>query len=253
MANNNKPDKRSRTWTCVAYPESAPENWRDLLDENHFQWLESPLHDKDTNPDGTVKKSHWHILLKFGSKKSYRQVDNIVKECLHGPNPQVVHDLKGMIRYFVHIDNPEKYQYNREDLVEHGGFDIGNAFASSSIERYELIHEMIDFVRENEIEEISELIDYAVENRFDDWFPLLADNSLKIMDTYIKNVHFSKRDKRREEEMKNEKQKQLDDQYKHDQKVAERAVNEYKNKQKKKQQAKKPKTLLDKVVSKNKL
>ncbi len=29
---------------------------------------------------------------------------------------------------------------------------------------------MIDFVRENEIDEIQDLIDYAMINRFDDWF-----------------------------------------------------------------------------------
>lgn len=226
--NNNKQDKRSRTWTCIAYPESAPENWREKLDESHIPWLESPLHDKDVNPDGTKKKPHWHVLLKFGSKKSYRQVDNLVKDCLHGPNPQVVHDVRSMVRYFVHADNPEKYQYRREDLIEHAGFDIGNAFASSSIERYELIHEMIQFVRDNEIEEISQLIDYAVENRFDDWFPLLADNSLKIIDTYIRSVRYHNRDEEQEKQMREEKKKQLADQEKHDKRIAQRAVNAYK-------------------------
>ena len=53
-------DGRYRQWTIVVYPESAPENWRNLL--NGQTWIESPLHDKDVNPDGTEKKSHWHIL-----------------------------------------------------------------------------------------------------------------------------------------------------------------------------------------------
>ncbi|WP_225354628.1 Rep family protein, partial [Ligilactobacillus murinus] len=58
-----KKDDRARTWTFIVYPESAPENWRDLLDEYHVPWVESPLHDKDINPDGTVKKAHWHVIL----------------------------------------------------------------------------------------------------------------------------------------------------------------------------------------------
>ena len=51
----SKKDDRARTWTFIVYPESAPQNWRELLDECHVSWVESPLHDKDVNPDGTVK------------------------------------------------------------------------------------------------------------------------------------------------------------------------------------------------------
>ncbi|WP_262259664.1 replication protein [Serratia liquefaciens] len=48
--------------------------------------------------------------------------------------------------------------------------------------------EMISFVKENDIDEIQDLIDYAMENRFDDWFPLLCDNSAFIMNNYIKSI-----------------------------------------------------------------
>ena len=54
---------KGRDWTFVVYPESAPEQWRTILDETYMRWVESPLHDKDVNPDGELKKPHWHILL----------------------------------------------------------------------------------------------------------------------------------------------------------------------------------------------
>ena len=73
----SKKDDRARTWTFIVYPESAPQNWRELLDECHVSWVESPLHDKDVNPDGTVKKPHWHIILLFDGNKSYEQVKEI--------------------------------------------------------------------------------------------------------------------------------------------------------------------------------
>ena len=66
----NKKDVRARTWTFILYPESAPENWRDILDGYHIPWVESPLHDRDVNPDGTVKKAHRHIILLCAGKKS---------------------------------------------------------------------------------------------------------------------------------------------------------------------------------------
>lgn len=51
-------DKRfkTRAWTFIVYPDSAPDNWRDILDELHIPWVESPLHDKDQNPTGEQKK-----------------------------------------------------------------------------------------------------------------------------------------------------------------------------------------------------
>ncbi|WP_312582799.1 Rep family protein, partial [Staphylococcus aureus] len=42
---------KSRTWGMVVYPESATENWKELLEENFMQFEVSPLQEKDTNPD----------------------------------------------------------------------------------------------------------------------------------------------------------------------------------------------------------
>ena len=68
---NSSSDGRTRTWVAVVYPDSAPDNWRELLDENHIEWAESPLHDRDVNPGtGEVKKAHWHIALKKSEKRT---------------------------------------------------------------------------------------------------------------------------------------------------------------------------------------
>ena len=57
-------DNRARIWAAVVYPDSAPENWRQLLDDLHIEWVESPLHDRDVNETtGELKKAHWHIVL----------------------------------------------------------------------------------------------------------------------------------------------------------------------------------------------
>lgn len=53
-----KKDGRTRNWTFVLYPDSAPDNWRQILDDKHIEWIESPLHDKDVNANGEPKKPH---------------------------------------------------------------------------------------------------------------------------------------------------------------------------------------------------
>ena len=73
-----KVDNRARNWSLVVYPESAPENWRDILDDYHIPWVESPLHDKDVNPDGEIKKSalaYWFVFF-FWKKKLWANIRN---------------------------------------------------------------------------------------------------------------------------------------------------------------------------------
>src|SRR5699024_2434671 len=132
----NKGIGRTRSWTFILYPESAPKNWKEILDELFIEWVESPLHDKDTNPDGTVKKAHWHILLMFPSVKSYDQVLEITQK-LNALAPQKAMSAKGVVRYMLHLDNPEKYQYKKADIKAHGGADLNELLKLSSASRYE--------------------------------------------------------------------------------------------------------------------
>lgn len=179
-------ETRTRNWSIIVYPESAPENWRAILDESHIEWIESPLHEFDTNPTGEVKKPHYHVLLLFGGVKSYDQVCEFIKP-LNGPIPQRCHNARAMVRYFAHLDNPDKFQYSIADIIPHGGVDISELLKPSTSERYTIIKEMCEYVGANNITEFFELMDYAMDERFDTWFPLLCDNSAYIVNQYIKS------------------------------------------------------------------
>lgn len=179
-------DERTRNWTFVLYPESAPENWRVILDDMHVLWVESPLHDRDMNEDGTPKKAHYHILISFEGNKSYEQIKEIT-DALCQPIPIPCQSPKGLVRYMIHLDNPEKYQYDRSKIIGHGGADIQELLKPTSSNRYKLIKEMIEYVEENDIIYFAQLLKYASCYRFDDWFPLLCDNSAFIITSHIKS------------------------------------------------------------------
>lgn len=179
--------KRTLNWCIVVYPDSAPSNWRDILDDLHIEWVESPLHDMDVNPGtGELKKPHWHVLLMFGSVKTYEQVCEVIAP-LNCPIPQRCFSVKGNVRYMIHLDNPDKYQYPQSSIVSHGGYDIADAFKPSASERYTIIRDMCAFVRANDICEFQDLVDYAMEEHFDDWFPLLCDSCAYVVGQYIKS------------------------------------------------------------------
>lgn len=179
-------DTRTRSWTFVLYDDSAPENWRDILDDMHIEWIESPWHDKDINGNGEPKKKHKHILLLFQGKKSYEQIKELT-DMLNQPIPQRCHNAKAMVRYMAHLDNPEKAQYNPSDIIGHGGADVSDMLRPSSSERYTIIKDMIDYIRSAGITEFQDLMDYAADVHYDDWFPLLCDNSAYVVGLYIKS------------------------------------------------------------------
>lgn len=186
--------KRARIWTFVVYPDSAPENWRKLLDEQHVQWVESPLHDSDLNADGEVKKAHWHVMVLFSGVKTYDQAKELADLC-HAPIPQAVKDKRSMTRYFAHMDNPEKHQYSPADIVAHGGADISDDLMSKA-DRYALITEMIKFCIDNQVTDMIDLLAYAMENESSTWLPLLYDNSAYIVNLAIQSIRNKLRDHR---------------------------------------------------------
>lgn len=186
MADKKSSGSRTRNWMVVVYPESAPENWREYMDELQIEWVESPLHEFDTNATGEVKKAHWHLLLMFGGVKTYEQVLEVVQP-LNCPAPQKCLSVKGCVRYMVHLDNPEKHQYSVSDIKAHGGVDLADLLRPNSSERYALINDMFDYVKDNGIVEFQDLVDYARHEHFEDWFPLLCDNSAYVVGQYIKS------------------------------------------------------------------
>jgi len=82
-----KKDDRTRNWTIVVYPESAPENWIEILQSEQVPFAVSPLHDKDVNVDGEIKKPHWHVMLMYSGKKSFTQIKEIADK-LNAPKPK---------------------------------------------------------------------------------------------------------------------------------------------------------------------
>lgn len=143
---------RSNLWTFCIYPDdSLPDNYLTIINSWVIPVLLSPVHDSDVNGNGMEKKKHIHVMMHFGARanKSYDQVMKFVDQ-LHGCPAEVVHNSVGMIRYFVHRDNPEKYQYQVEDMTSFFGFQYLEAFNSISDED-QLYKRVEDIILENKI------------------------------------------------------------------------------------------------------
>ena len=109
---------RDRKFVAVLYPE----------DETHVSCIEklksggynfaAILHDKDIFEDGEhqgeLKKPHWHVVLRFKNAvwntaiaKELGITENYLEACK---------DVDSSLLYLVHFANPEKAQYDIEDV-----------------------------------------------------------------------------------------------------------------------------------------
>lgn len=198
---------RSRNWTTIVYPNSAPENWREIIDDVHIIWIESPKHDKDVNPDGTPKKAHWHIILIYDSLKTLKQVWDTVASKVNSPIPQKIESLSGAIRYLPHLDNPEKYQYDEKDIKVHGAFDIDKYLHGNSADKRKVLIEILKYVRDNKIKYFSDIQSYAIDQEKYDWFDVINYSNTMSIKAMIDSIWKKQADEERQREKAEERQR----------------------------------------------
>lgn len=181
-------DSRARQWSFIGYPgDSLPENYAEILsDEMHLCWVESPVHDADLNGDGSEKKKHIHFLLVFEGMKSFDQIKEITDR-LHCPIPQRCKNERGLLRYFIHMDNPEKHQYNIDDIKAHGGYDLDGVFKKTNAENRDLLKEICQFCVDNEIYDFCDLVEVAWNLDNHDWIDLLTNRNTLFLTSYLKS------------------------------------------------------------------
>lgn len=184
-----KTDTRTRNFATIVYPESAPDNWQEILAQQFVPAFISPLHDKDVNPTGEPKKPHYHVVLMFEGKKSIEQVNEIFS-LIGGVGCEKVNSIRGYSRYLCHLDNPEKAQYPQDRVRALGGADYVSTIGLS-IDKYKAISEMIDYCMENGIVSYSDLLEYCRVERFD-WFRVLCDNGTVVMKEYLKSKSWTR-------------------------------------------------------------
>lgn len=177
---------KKRNWAFVVYPESLPSDWIDKLKLKGTSCAISPLHDRDINPTGEVKKPHYHIILSFGSPTTYNNV-KAFSDDFNGTIPIPLESVVGYYRYLTHKDNPEKAQYNEEEIKLYNGFDPVELMTESEVTN--LIKQIIMVIKLNNLVEWEDLVDYLLEHDMHDHLVALQKHSFFIS-LYIKSKRY---------------------------------------------------------------
>ena len=109
---------KSREFLLMLYPDNPKHAFLILAltaDNSTYQSV-GLLHDKDINLDtGELKKAHWHFYIRFVNP---RYITGVAKELDIEPHliDFVESNFIENVKYFLHWNNPEKAQYNIDDL-----------------------------------------------------------------------------------------------------------------------------------------
>lgn len=116
--------RKYRNFGCVVYPDSAPENWMDIISDMHVPCFISPLHDHDISPVGNEpEKPHYHVMFMYEREKSFDQIKEVFSS-FGGVGCISIISARGYAQYLCHLGNPNKnYQYNPDAVKSFAGAD----------------------------------------------------------------------------------------------------------------------------------
>lgn len=186
------PDKnvKKRNWAFLVYPESALKNWEELLSKTGLQCAISPLHDRDLDPTGSPKKAHYHIIACYSGPTSFSVVKGLC-EALNAPIPQPLEQVRGYFRYFTHMDNPDKFQYDEKEIRTLNGFSILDFVELTKSEVLTYKRDLQTLIRKADIVEYSDLMDLLLDS------DMLPQYDIASSNTYFFEKYISSRRNKR--------------------------------------------------------
>lgn len=124
-----KLSERRRSFSIVINPPkdtAQPMEWLNLYvtsiktQLNAYSYF-AIIHDKDKNEAGENKTKHLHLILLSSEKSSGLDILTMLCKLLNCKEVQIsidkVYNIRQDIRYLIHKDQPQKYQYSKNEII----------------------------------------------------------------------------------------------------------------------------------------
>lgn len=184
MEKIRNPPTKSKYFCTLLYPDSTTYDAdmiiKALADE-HLTFAVSPLHDRDVDDNGSLKKAHFHVLLAYASATTLNNIREWFSVC--GMPESELHSIRvcasgvGYYRYLTHKDNPEKIQYDDNDIrVFNDSDELFKKFSKTSSDKINDLVRIFQIVDELNTISFHNLVHYLMLNERD-LFKLLTTSS----------------------------------------------------------------------------
>lgn len=177
----------------MMYQDSFNPNFYNVLVETKEKAF-YVYHSKDILESGELKKPHYHVLVMFENSRSISTAEKIAKECGCANNKiEIIQKTYAYARYLCHLDQPDKYLYKINEVVNLNGADYKEFIlskVSKKNNKIRVIKEISDFIRKNSIDFYSDFVDYCCMYN-DEWLEFLTTYSGRWIKEYIKSRSFA--------------------------------------------------------------
>lgn len=203
-------DSRFRNGTFLVYPDSACDNWIEILRAQHVPFIVSPLHDKDADyddKDGDMcllpKKPHYHVAIVCDGNKPlsyFQDLSDLCSKNGKGVNAWKIQNLRSMLRYFCHLDNPEKYQYPVNEMRTYCGASLDSLMEMQGQELTNECKKMQMFIKQMRFTSFQEFTNYLCEHNYDDWYYIVNSQRTLYFANLLRDIHFNEKEKLKHED-----------------------------------------------------
>lgn len=183
-----EPPSKSKYFCAILYPDSTTYDTDYVikaLSKEHLTFAVSPIHDKDVEEDGSPKKEHYHLLLAYPSATTLNNINRWFKAC--GLPESDLHTVRvcasgvGYYRYLTHKDNPEKAQYNDNEIrIFNDSNELFKKFSKTSSDKIDDLVRIFQIVDELNTISFHSLIQYLMLNERDLFKMLTSSSALAI-------------------------------------------------------------------------
>jgi len=129
-------------------------------------------HDRDSNPEtGELIESHTHFLIEYQTPRKILTVANLLEV---EPNfIEICKSKKASLRYLIHLDDREKYQYRHEDVIHNNTVEFADLIKGQNLSDKEIASylmesrgmELLGVVSSSKLRTIQSFIDHERRNK----------------------------------------------------------------------------------------
>ena len=147
----------------------SPVHSMDFYSEQDKEDWESS-HDSETFPHsvGELKKAHVHVIFKLPFPKNISSallfINSCLSENLQFSYIQPVGSLALVCRYLIHLDNPEKFQYDFSEIKNLNFFPADFNLPKAGTSSNSSLNLILDFINKNQKATYFQLVSYFASN-----------------------------------------------------------------------------------------
>lgn len=196
-------DRKSRAWGWIYYPDSPDDlTIFDQIESTHQPCIISPLHDSDMwtaldeaknaeHKAGELKKAHYHGMWLFDGPARLSQAQKLCE--VFGSNVakmiQPIGSIPAMTRYFAHLDNPAKFQYDPAEIQGLNGAQVTLQRSLTPEETAQVVREIVAWCRQKRCVEYADLLEFSLAHN-PDWAQVVMSRTIMV-NAYLRSLRHS--------------------------------------------------------------